>query len=183
MASELFPNIVRVNRLMWLGLATAGLGVVAIVSPFVTGAATVIVLGVILLAVGLGQLHSAYSSESGGARFLEIIQGAITTLSAVLVIAHPVFGLKFLTLLLIMYFVADGIWKFIKGMQYISAPGWLWIIASGALSLLLAVMLWKNWPVSGEWVVGTLIGVNLLSTGLSLVAFSRSIKASLQRIL
>src|ERR1035437_2602559 len=181
MATEFLPNIARINRMMWLGFAFLALGIAAIASPFVAGKATVIVLGLILLAAGLGQLFAR--GEVGRARLWNAVHGAISVLSGFLVLAHPLLGLSFMTLLLMIYFAADGLWKIIESLQYISAPGWLWLLASGAPSLLLAFLIWRQWPVSETWAVGVLIGVNLLSTGVALVAFARSLKTSFRKVL
>jgi len=96
--------------------------------------------------------------------------------SAIFVFVHPLLGLGLLTFILVAYFVADGLWKVIAAFRNMSAPGWLWLLVSGALSLLLALLIWRDWPVSGLYAVGVLVGVNLLSTGIALVAFAKSLK-------
>ncbi len=183
MATEFLPNIAQINRMMWLGFAFMALGLMAILSPFVAGETTVIVVGLILLAAGLGQLLAAFRGEVGSPRWLNAVHGAISTLSAFLVLAHPLLGLSFLTFLLMIYFGADGLWKIIESLQYVSVPGWLWLLASGALSLLLGLLIWSQWPVSGTWAVGVLIGANLLSTGFAKVAFARSLKSAFRKVL
>jgi membrane protein HdeD len=179
--ADFLANIAHANRMMWLGFASMALGLAAIASPFIAGKAAVIVLGLILLAVGLGQLFAR--GEVGRSRLWNAIQGAISALSGILVVAHPLLGLGFLTVLLMIYFAADGIWKMIDALQYASVPGWLWLLASGAVSLLLGLLIWKQWPVSETWAVGVLIGANLLSTGIALVAFAHSLKSSFRKVL
>jgi hypothetical protein len=94
MATEFLPNIARINRMMWLGFAFMALGLAAILSPFIAGEATVIVLGLILLAAGLGQLFAR--GEVGRSRLWNAVHGAISVLSGFLVLAHPLLGLGFL---------------------------------------------------------------------------------------
>lgn len=173
MSSLTFP---RINRLTWLGLALMALGILAILSPLLAGKAVVIAIGLILLVAGLGQLHDGFDAQHGYERLLILILGVITTLCAFFVLAHPLFGLEFLTFALIVFFVVDGLWKIIASFRYMSSPGWLWLLASGALSLLLGLLIWRQWPVSGLWAVGVLIGINLLSTGTALVALAGSLK-------
>jgi uncharacterized membrane protein HdeD (DUF308 family) len=181
MATEFLPNVARANRMMWLGFAFMALGLGAILSPFIAGQITVIVLGLILLAAGLGQLFAR--GEVGRARLWNAVHGAIGVLSGILILAHPLLGLSFLTLLLMIYFVADGLWKIIDSLQYVSVPGWLWLLASGAVSLLLGFLIWRQWPVSETWAIGVLIGANLLSTGFALVAFTRAFKRAFRTVL
>lgn len=173
MSSLAFP---RINRLSWLGFGLMALGVFAIASPLWAGKALVIVIGLIVLAAGIGLLVDGLGSQAGYERLMLLILGAIATLCAIFVLAHPVFGLGFLTFALLVFFLADGLWKIIASVRHISSPGWLWILASGVLSLLLGLLMWRQWPVSGLWAVGVLIGVNLLSTGAALVALAGSLK-------
>jgi uncharacterized membrane protein HdeD (DUF308 family) len=183
MADEMLPRINRVNRMMWLGWALVALGLVSICSPFVAGKAAVFLIGLILLAAGLGLLLESFQTEGGSGRLLTLVLGVITSVSALFVFAHPLLGLGVLTFLLVIYFVADGLWKIVASFRNMSAPGWLWLLASGALSLLLALLIWRDWPVSGLYAVGVLIGVNLLSTGIALVAFARSLKDTIRNAL
>lgn len=173
----------RVNRLMWLGIALMVLGVIAILSPYVAGWAVVTVVGLILLVAGIGLLLHGYWAEGEFATVVTSILGLITILCAIFVLVNPQSDLHFLTLLLLIFFVADGIWKIITSFRYMSSPGWLWLLGSGALALLLGLFIWRQWPVSGLWGAGMLIGVNLLSTGVALIALARSLKGTIQDVL
>jgi len=48
----------------------------------------------------------------------------------------------------------------------------VWVLGSGVLSLLRGLLIWNQWPVSGMWAVGVLVGVDLLSTGISMVVLA-----------
>jgi uncharacterized membrane protein HdeD (DUF308 family) len=85
-------------------------------------------------------------------------------------------GLGFLTLLLAAFFVVEGIWKIVSSFSYRSASGWVWVLVSGVLSLLLGLLIWNQWPVSGMWAVGVLVGVDLLSTGISMVVLASALR-------
>jgi uncharacterized membrane protein HdeD (DUF308 family) len=172
MASLTFP---RINRLTWLGLALMVLGILAIAAPLVAGKAVVIVVGLILLAAGVGLLRESFDAH-GYERLMLVVLGAITALCAIFVLAHPLLGLGFLTFALLVFFIADGLWKIVEAVRYVSSPGWLWLLASGVLSLILALVIWRQWPVSGLWAVGVLIGVNLIGTGAALVALAGSLR-------
>ena len=177
------PFVSSTSRLTWLGIALMVLGVIAIVSPLVAGEAVVMVIGLILLVAGLGLGLQGLRSAGGLDRLVPLILGVIATLAAILLIAHPLFGLSFLTLLLVIFFVADGTWKIIAAFRYMSLPGWLWLLGSGVLSLLLGLFIWRDWPVSGYWAVGVLMGINLLSTGIALLALAGSLNDMIRNVL
>ena len=183
MAEDLLPRIAHVNRTMFLGWALMALGLLSICSPFVAGKAAVYLIGLFLLAAGLGLLLESFQTEGVSERLLVLVLGLITSVSAIFVFVHPLLGLGALTFLLVGYFVADGLWKIIAAFRNMSAPGWFWLLASGALSLLLALLIWRDWPISGLYAVGVLVGVNLLSTGIALVAFARSLKNTFRNAL
>jgi len=101
---------------------------------------------------------------------LTFVMGGLTVVAGLLVIAHPLAGLKFLTLLLIAYFVVEGLVQIAHAFSLRPISGWGWTLFSGIVSLLLGIMLWRQWPLSGAWAVGVLIGVRILFTGWSMVA-------------
>jgi uncharacterized membrane protein HdeD (DUF308 family) len=160
------------NRLNWLGILLIVLGVVSILSPAVAGGAVVTVVGLILLVAGVVQVLRALQM-AGSEKLLTIALGVIAALAGIAVVLHPILGLAFLTLLLAVYFGAEGVWKIIAAFRYRPAAGWGWLLSSGVLSLVLGWLIWSQWPLSGLWAVGVLVGVNLLGTGASLVTLSQ----------
>ena len=86
--------------------------------------------------------------------------------------------MKFIALLLAIFFVMEGIWKIIASFSYRPASGWLAILASGVIALVLGLLIWNQWPVSGLWAVGILVGVDLLMTGISMVTLASSPEGS-----
>ena len=107
--------------------------------------------------------------------------GIITALTGIAIIGHPLIGLAFLTLLLVIYFVTEGVSKIVVSFRYKPAAGWKWLLASGVLSLLFGLLIWSQWPVSGMWAVGVLVGLNLLGTGMALVTLASTLNKPLDR--
>jgi membrane protein HdeD len=167
------------EHLHWLGIALIALGVAAVLAPVVAGSALVIVIGFILLIAGTVPIVRELKAEASKERTIGLILGIITALAGIAVIGHPLFGLAFLTVLLVGYFVVEGVWKIVVSFRYKPAPGWKWMLASGVLSLVLGLLIWNQWPVSGLWAVGVLVGVNLLGTGLALVTLASTLNRSL----
>jgi uncharacterized membrane protein HdeD (DUF308 family) len=168
-----------IDRLNWLGIVLIALGVAAVLTPAVAGSAVVIVIGFILLIAGIVTVVRGLKADAGVEKAMGLILGIITALAGITVIGHPLFGLAFLTLLLVGYFVVEGVWKIVVSFRYKPASGWKWLLASGVLSLLLGLLIWSQWPVSGMWAVGVLVGVNLFGTGLALVTLASTLNKSL----
>jgi len=168
-----------IEHLHWLGIVLIALGGLAVLTPAVAGSALVIVIGFILLIAGIVPIVRELKAEASTEKTMGLIIGVITAVAGIAVISHPLFGLAFLTVLLIGYFVAEGVWKIVVSFRYKPASGWKWLLVSGVLSLVLGLLIWKQWPVSGLWAVGVLVGVNLLGTGLALVTLASTMKKSL----
>ncbi|MEJ2310022.1 MAG: DUF308 domain-containing protein [Gammaproteobacteria bacterium] len=164
------------KRLKWLGIAMLILGFIAVMAPAVAGTWVVYIIGAVLLVTGITQIYSGSRAEGWSAKVVPLILGVITTLAGIGVLGNPILGLGTLTLLLVIFFVAEGIWKIIASLRYRPAEGWFWLLASGAISLVLGLMIWNQWPVSGLWAVGILVGVNLITTGVSLIVLASAIK-------
>ena len=84
-------------------------------------------------------------------------------------LTNPAQGLEALTTLVIAYFVVDGIFTIVAGFKLKPIPGWGWILTSGISSLVLGGLLWSQWPMSGIYAIGMLIGVRLIFAGWSYV--------------
>jgi uncharacterized membrane protein HdeD (DUF308 family) len=166
-----------IEHLHWLGIALIALGVAAVLAPAVAGSALVIVIGIILLMAGSIPIVRELKAEASMEKAVGLILGIITSLTGIAVISHPLFGLAFLTSLLVIYFVVEGVWKIVVSFRYKPATGWKWLLSSGVLSLILGLLIWKQWPVSGLWAVGVLVGVNLMGTGLALVTLAFTLKS------
>jgi len=168
-----------IEHLHWLGIVFIALGVASVLAPAVAGSALVIVIGFILLFAGAVPIVRELKAEASKEKTIGLILGIITALTGIAVIGHPFFGLAFLTLLLVVYFVAEGISKIVASFRYKPTTGWKWLLGSGVLSLIFGLLIWSQWPVSGMWAVGVLVGVNLLGTGLALVTLASTLNKPL----
>jgi len=165
-----------IEHLHWLGIVFIALGVASVLAPAVAGSALMIVIGFILLIAGIVAIVRQLNTDASKEKTIGLILGVITALAGIAVIGHPFFGLAFLTLLLVGYFVVEGVWKIVVSFRYKPASGWKWLLASGVLSLILGLLIWNQWPVSGMWAVGVLVGVNLLGAGLALVTLASTLR-------
>ncbi len=173
MVSKVLPSA---NSLLLMGLGLLVLGCIAIASPAVAGTSVMFVIGAVLVISGLAQIAHGFYEPSWSGKLLSLILGVITFLGGLAVLAHPLFGLTVLTLVLAVYFVIEGFWKIIASFSLRPAAGWLAILASGLIALLLGLLIWTEWPLSGLWAVGTLVGVDLLATGIALIFLSSTVR-------
>jgi uncharacterized membrane protein HdeD (DUF308 family) len=166
----------RTTPLTLMGVMLILLGVLAMATPAVAGKTVVMVIGIVMLLAGVIQIVSGFRSEGRSGRIGPIILGALALLCGIGLLSEPIFGMVYITLLLAIFFAVEGVWKIITAFSYRPATGWLAVLASGFLTLILGLLIWNEWPISGLWAIGVLVGINLLMTGVSLVAVASTLR-------
>jgi uncharacterized membrane protein HdeD (DUF308 family) len=151
--------------LIGLGIALVILGFLAVGAPLVTGVAVAITVGFFVVVTGILEVVMAFKAQSWGKGILSAILGALSIVAGALMIAHPLMGLGFLTILVAAYFLVHGFFEIIEAFQLRPAPGWGWELFSGILTLILGILIWRQWPVSGAWAIGVLVGIHVLMSG------------------
>lgn len=155
------------------GLIIAILGVLAVVFPFVTGLSLAVLLGAVLVIGALVHIAQAFWAGNWESALGQVLLAVLYGVAGIAFMTNPIVGLATLTLLAIGFFLADGIVEIAWGLRSRGQPGSPWLLASGGVSLLLAVLLWLGFPSSAIWAIGVLLGVNLLVTGISIVLVGR----------
>ena len=150
---------------MALGILIAIAGVLAIISPFIAGLSVTIAVGVLLLFSGVSRLFLAFQMGSFGRGLLMFVLGLITLVAGGYMVARPDIGLATLTLFLAAYFFVEGIFEVVWAFRLRPVKGWGWTLFSGIAAFLLGIMIWAEFPVSGMWAVGTLVGVHMIFAG------------------
>ena len=150
------------------GIVFIILGILAMALPQVTTLAVELFIGWILLIGGLVQLVRSFTSKEIPGFWPSFIAACLSIVVGLLLIAYPIQGIISLTLLLTLFFLADGLSKLVLGFQYRSFGRAGWIIFSGIISLALAFIIWSGWPGTAVWVIGLMVGINMLFFGTSL---------------
>lgn len=169
-------NLPKTSHLLLMGIAMMVIGALAVTTPAVAGTAVVLVIGGLLLVAGIIQLVQGLRTEGWASKLFPSILGLVTALAGLAVLGHPLLGLTYLTLVLAVYFVIEGIWKIITTFSYRTVTGWPLMLISGLVSLVLGILIWRQWPVSGIWAVGVLVGIDLLMTGVSMIALAINLR-------
>ena len=147
-------------------------GVLAIISPAIAGVAVTVLFGWLMIFSGI--LHLAYAWQAGrpAAIIWEILLGILYGGIGFYLLAQPVAGLETLTLALVFYLVAEGVLEFVLSFQLRPLPGSGWLLFDGIVTLALAAMIGSAWPISSVWVIGTLVGISMFSSGITRLMIS-----------
>ena len=152
------------------GILTIILGGLAIAAPLFSGLAVATLVAIFLVAAGIAQTIFAFKAESFGEGIFTFLYGAFGILAGAFMLARPLIGLASITLVLAVYFFVDGVFGIASALRIRPVQGWRWMLVSAVISVVLGVMILNNWPFSGQWLVGTLVGVRLLFAGWSMIA-------------
>lgn len=142
-------------------------GILAIVVPPAAGIAVAIFVAWLLVFSGAAHLAFAWRTRATSGFFWELLLGILYIAVGAYLLSHPVAGLASLTLALAIYLFVEGILECALSFLLRPIPGSRWILLDGIITLILAVMIWRTWPSSTEWVIGTLVGVSMLFSGLT----------------
>ena len=157
-------------------------GILAIMAPLFTGAAVTILVGVLMIAAGITRGVFAFRAQSFGKGALAFLLGAIIAFGGVLLLARPLIGLASMTAVLAVFFFADGIMEAVYAFQLRPVKGWGWLLFSGIASGLLGFLIMYQWPVSGAWAIGVLVGVRLIFTGWSVIALGSFARSAVEEV-
>jgi uncharacterized membrane protein HdeD (DUF308 family) len=153
-----------------MGVLTIAFGILAIAMPWVAGQSLMWLLGMLVMAGGLTRMVWAFGAGSLGKGVLVFLIGVLTLVAGIAVIAHPLMTSAILSVLLALYFLADGLAEIFAGAALTEGQaGKGWLIFDGIATLILGVMIFTGFPLSGLFAIGVLLGVKLLFAGTTML--------------
>ncbi len=158
-----------------LGAAILLLGMIAIGCSFRATLFTIVFFGLLLMAAGIGQIVTAFWAGKWSGFMLSMFVGVLYVVVGFFLLAEPVGGAVAMTLVLAAMLIANGAIRLIGALTE-RFDGWGWVVLSGAVSILLGLMIYKGWPTTGLFIIGLFVGIELLFAGLGWIMFSLGLK-------
>jgi uncharacterized membrane protein HdeD (DUF308 family) len=155
-----------------LGIVLVVAGIAAIMFPLVSTIAAKIALGWIFLAAGVVMIIHAFSIQKWGGFLMELLLGVLYLFAGGWLAFFPFTGIVTLTILLAALFLAEGVLEVIMGFRVRPHEGWGWLVFSGLIAVAVGLLIAAELPSSAVWAIGLLVGVNLLSTGISFIVLA-----------
>jgi len=165
-----------------MGVIMAALGIFLILYPLATATITTVLLGWTLIFVGIAQFVFALFSQTVGKFFLKVLLGVVLGICGLALAFFPLRGVAALTVFLgIMLLVYGGI-DAVAAFQLRPAQGWGWFLFEAIVTALIGILILERWPSSAAWAIGTLIGVAVLSVGISRIMLAAKIRSGARDI-
>lgn len=162
----------------WLGIGLLILGALAIYAPQAAGMTVSVIVGVVLIIGGIIRTVFAWIAPGWGSLFLRAAVGILTVIAGGYMIGQPEVGSQALAVVLVFYLFADGITSLVFALRLPPASGGAWVMIGAIASLIIGVLMWMQWPASGDLAIGILIGIKLILDGIVLIGIGSAAKAS-----
>jgi uncharacterized membrane protein HdeD (DUF308 family) len=140
-------------------------GAFAFVFPLLPSSAVPGLLGWLLVISGAVQGTSLIGARNVPHFWVQLLSVLVSVIIGLMFLRIPGERLFMLTMLLIVYFIAEGISKVVLSLTIRPLPSWQWVLASGLLGIMAAILTWSKLPVTAIWVLCPLLGIVLLGEG------------------
>jgi uncharacterized membrane protein HdeD (DUF308 family) len=147
------------------------LGLFAIVEPATAAVGITLLFGWLLIFGGVAHFIATFRGGGAGRVLFQILSAVVFVLGGLYILTHPLLALGALTALLAVVILAEGIFDIITYFRLQREHPSGWMLLNGIVALLLGLLIWVHWPSSSAWAIGTLVGVNLLMTGVTRLMF------------
>ena len=155
-----------------LGILMVICGILAIALPLASSIGVVLVVGWLILLAGVWHLIFVFHSHSFGGVLWQLLLAIVYGFAGIYMLMHPLLGLVTLTFVIAIFlFIEAGIETALYfTIRRKTNAGW--VLFDAIITLILAIMIWSQWPSSSAWVLGMLVGISLIFSGISRLSLS-----------
>jgi uncharacterized membrane protein HdeD (DUF308 family) len=156
------------------GIGLLILGLIAIIVPPLATLAATILFGWLFLVSGIIGLVTTFWMRAAPGFWWSLVSAALAILAGIWLLAQPIAGALSLTVVLIMFFIIEGVASVMFAIEHKRelSGQWGWMLASGIVDLVLAVLLTMGLPSTAVWALGLLVGINMVFGGSALIAMA-----------
>src|SRR4051812_1945741 len=154
-----------------LGVVMIAAGVLALGDIVFATIISVKLIGLAAILVGAFEIVHAFWSKGWGGFLWQILLGVLYFAFGVVLVSQPVSGALVLTYMLGLILLISGFVRLFLGFRHWNAGGWL-LLLSGIVGAIAGLVIISGWPTTGLWVLGLLLGVDLLAHGVAWLAYA-----------
>jgi uncharacterized membrane protein HdeD (DUF308 family) len=175
-APSLAPLRAKSGWIVALGVVYVLAGLIALGSVVFATVVTVFIVGVMMLIAGVAEVINAFQIKTWGKFLLWLLLGALYIVAGFVTFENPLLAAAVLTLLLGFTLIASGIMRIVLGFSMMEGTPWIWVVASGVITVLLGLVIVAHWPVSGLYILGLFLGIDLIFAGASWIGIGLGLK-------
>lgn len=160
-----------------LGILLVLLGAGVIGSSFYATIFSVFLFGIFLMGAGIVQIIQGFLARKWSGLFLALLIGALYLFTGFICVTKPAIAAISLTLWIAIFCFIAGLFRMITALV-LRFDQWGWVFFNGLVTFILGAMIYSDWPLSGLWVIGLFIGIDLILAGWSWVLLSLTAKST-----
>ena len=153
------------------GIALLALGVAAVVRSVLATVATMLFFGWLLLLASGVEIAQAVLVGHWAGFFHHLLAAILFGIVGLILVTKPVISAEALTIFMASFFLIGGLFQLIASIV-VALPGWGWQAADGIITFILGALVLAQWPVSGLWVIGLFVGIDLIFYGAAWIALA-----------
>jgi uncharacterized membrane protein HdeD (DUF308 family) len=169
-------NAVRAHWVLFLieGIVLLILGIAAILVPPLATITFTILIGWLFLISGAVGLFTTLWMRHAPGFWWSLLSAFIGIAAGILLLLWPLTGALSLTLVLGAFFIIEGVASIMYAIDHRNqlTGRWGWMLVSGIIDLILAAIIIIGWPGTAVWVLGLLVGINLLFGGAAMIGIA-----------
>ena len=169
------------NLFLAEGIIFVVLGLLAVAAPLFFTIAFELMIGWLFIIGGIVLGYRAFTSKATPGFGFALVSSILYIVVGLLLLFYPLRGVLTLTFLLALFYFLEGIAQIVYATFIREVKNWGWILVSGILAVLIAFIIWSGWPSTALWVLGLLVGINLLFYGISRMLLATSISKNNRR--
>ncbi len=156
------------------GIVLVVLGAAAIVIPPLATIAVTILVGWLFLISGVVGLFTTFWMRHAPGFWWALLSALLGIVLGVWLLAAPITGAVSLTILLVVFFVIEGVASIMFALDHKRelSGQWGWMLVSGIVDLILGAVIFAGLPGTAAWAIGLLVGINMIFGGVALIAMA-----------
>jgi len=131
--------------------------------------------GFLLLGGGIAEIVTSFSAGRWSGTLVHLLVGVLYVVVGFMIIEQPENSAIQLTLIIAFFLIISGVMRVVAALSE-RFPGWGWVLLNGSITAMLGLLIYKQWPVSGLWVIGLFIGIDLIFTGWAWIMLSLGLR-------
>jgi uncharacterized membrane protein HdeD (DUF308 family) len=156
------------------GVVLLILGAIAIVVPPLATVAVTIIIGWVFLASGIVGLIATFGARGVPGFWWSLLSAVLAVAAGVVLLIQPIGGALSLTLLLVVFFIIEGVAGIMYALEHRQqlSGRWGWMLVSGVVDLVLAAIIFGGLPATAAWTLGLLVGIDMIFGGAALIGIA-----------
>ena len=159
-----------------LGIIYSVVGLIALGSVLTATVASVFIVGIMMLIAGAAEVINAFQVKTWGKFLFWVLLGVLYIIAGLVTFENPLLAATLLTFLLACALIVSGIMRIILGFSMKRGMPWIWVVLSGVVTLLLGLIILNHWPVSSLYILGLLLGIDLVFAGASWIGMGLGLR-------